>query len=682
MTVDERMDPVPKDSAPRDQFPVGMRVLAVDDDPTCLRLLDSLLRRCQYHVTTTNQAITALKLLRENKDKFDLVISDVHMPDMDGFKLLELVGLEMDLPVIMLSANSDTKAVMKGIAHGACDYLLKPVRIEELRNIWQHVIRRKKFDRKDLCDRDNGDAREKPNHVGSDGRQGPGSEASDSNGRFNRKRKDQNEEDDDSEDNGNDNDDPSSQKKPRVVWSVDLHRKFVAAVNELGIDKAVPKRILELMNVERLTRENVASHLQKFRLYLKRIHAVTSQQSNIFAALGGKESYVAMSPIDGMGSFNAAARPRQLPTLTSFQSSGSAGRLNSLSGIGLHGLSSSGMIQLGHSNSIQDVGKIPRTNLPGGIHQGSLLNRMPTAVEVNQFQQLKAANEASNQLLGGYAESTSLGGSSSLFLNPTSGNIILQQQQPGEAGLRPPLRTAALQPNPFPQLPDLGRCSDVWHDTAALSVYSACDLPPGGPLGNRNLSSVRSFKGGSSPMASPGDGTQLDASHCSVAPDRFAMNLTDPDGGSPFLLPTGADEPRGVSSFGYGGSCAQQSLEDLGQGQHEPTLRLDPSLSSTLANHDSLSDRFYGKRVDFGVIDQPILNMPFLSDDQKPAGQFPVRPKDDSPGGPSRLQPLGVDPNPSSYDDLVNAMIKMESEDIILMDGDLSCDIYSLETCM
>lgn len=51
-------------------------------------------------MTTCGLAREALNLLRERKDGYDIVISDVNMPDMDGFKLLEHVGLEMDLPVI------------------------------------------------------------------------------------------------------------------------------------------------------------------------------------------------------------------------------------------------------------------------------------------------------------------------------------------------------------------------------------------------------------------------------------------------------------------------------------------------------------------------------------------------------------------------------------------------------
>lgn len=59
-------------------------------------------------------------------------------------------------------------------------------------------------------------------------------------------------------------------KRPRLVWTPRLHRVFEAAVQKLGVDKAVPKTIMQLMNVEGLTRENVASHLQKYRLQLKK----------------------------------------------------------------------------------------------------------------------------------------------------------------------------------------------------------------------------------------------------------------------------------------------------------------------------------------------------------------------------------------------------------------------------
>ncbi|RRT70938.1 hypothetical protein B296_00036035 [Ensete ventricosum] len=123
---------------------------------------------------------------------------------------------------------------MKGIAHGACDYLLKPVRIEELKNIWQHVVRRRKFSQKDYSNFDNVEESERHQIVSSDGGQDLNiSGSANQNGKLSRKRKDQNEEDDDDcEENVHENDDLTTQKKPRVVWSIDLHRKFVAAVNQ------------------------------------------------------------------------------------------------------------------------------------------------------------------------------------------------------------------------------------------------------------------------------------------------------------------------------------------------------------------------------------------------------------------------------------------------------------------
>ncbi|KAM0865123.1 hypothetical protein ACQ4PT_043490 [Festuca glaucescens] len=74
---------------------------------------------------------------------------------------------------------------------------------------------------------------------------------------------------------GGNGDEPArTLKRPRLVWTPQLHKRFVDAVAHLGIKNAVPKTIMQLMSVDGLTRENVASHLQKYRLYLKRMQGL------------------------------------------------------------------------------------------------------------------------------------------------------------------------------------------------------------------------------------------------------------------------------------------------------------------------------------------------------------------------------------------------------------------------
>ncbi|KAL0407610.1 UNVERIFIED_CONTAM: Two-component response regulator ORR22 [Sesamum radiatum] len=315
-----------------DEFPTGMRVLAVDDNPTCLMLLESLLRKCRYHVTTANQAITALNLLRESKDKFDLVISDVDMPDMNGFMLLQYVGLEMDIPVIMLSSYGDKELVMKGITHGACAYLLKPVRIQELKIIWQHVVRRKKLDYKawrtsDKAQYESGELQEEFKVTKN----------VDHNVLSNKKRKDQTND----EEKGQGCEDFPTKKKSRLVWTPQRHHKFVAAVNKLGLDKAVPKKILELMNIEKLTRENVASHLQKYRLYLKKsFGCVDSTYGQIFNEVTTENIGTGQSMDSGYRSYPATRVPSTL---------------NTPAGPSSADLSSSGIIQWGEADSLMNT---------------------------------------------------------------------------------------------------------------------------------------------------------------------------------------------------------------------------------------------------------------------------------------------------------------------------------------
>ncbi|KAG1363340.1 two-component response regulator ORR24 [Cocos nucifera] len=626
MTEEEGRRSMEKDGEPTDEFPVGMRVLAVDDDPTCLKLLENLLLRCQYNVTTTTKATVALELLRENKDKFDLVISDVHMPDMDGFKLLELVGLEMDLPVIMLSANGDTKAVMKGITHGACDYLLKPIRIEEVKNIWQHVVRRK-FDTRYHNNVENGLRSQIPN---SESMQGHG----DRSGKANRKRKDQNEEDDeDSEENVQDNEDSSTHKKPRVVWSVELHGKFVAAVNQLGIDKAVPKKILDLMNVENLTRENVASHLQKYRLYLKRLSTVANQQTNMTVLGGRNSSYTNTSSLDGFRNFHAWGGSRQLPALTSFQPNGLLGRMNSSTAFGMHRLVPSQTVQHGRtqntSNSINDLWKLQGTNLPGN-HQGNSLQGMRTSMGLDLLRRLEVVQEANNILpssLSGSGLANGLGCNSTNMANkPFSVQANKEQTHAGGLDKYYSVRmpSSGSDPLEFPlgdssQFPDLVRCN-TWQDALPLTDYHETALPMCAPFSN-NCSSPSNVGGNVPSTVSNMDSDICGQSsiHAAVAPTHGSLLGNDVHshvgslGGSMMPVAMSAYEDSKFPDLGSLDKSKQKWEEQKQNHSFNSNVIFSSSLNSSLPNrhpiaNQILSSAIGNQKTDADVIGQTVLD--------------------------------------------------------------------------
>ncbi|XP_022572467.2 two-component response regulator ARR2 isoform X1 [Brassica napus] len=367
-------------SSNSDPFPSGLRVLVVDDDPTCLMILERMLKTCLYRVTKCNRAEIALSLLRKNKNGFNIVISDVHMPDMNGFKLLEHVGLEMDLPVIskLMSADDSKSVVLKGVTHGAVDYLIKPVRIEALKNIWQHVVRKKQnvSEHSGSVEETGGDRQQQQQRDDDDDGGGDNNSSSGNNEGNLRKRKE--------EEQGDDKEDTSSLKKPRVVWSVELHQQFVAAVNHLGVDKAVPKKILEMMNVQGLTRENVASHLQKYRIYLKRLGGVSQGNMNHSFMTGQDPSYGPLNGFDLQGL--ATAGQLQAQSLAQLQAVGLGQSSSPLIKPGITSVDQRSFKQLasrfgdGHGPMMMNGG--------GGNKQTSLLHGVPTGHMRLQQQQM------------------------------------------------------------------------------------------------------------------------------------------------------------------------------------------------------------------------------------------------------------------------------------------------------
>jgi YesN/AraC family two-component response regulator len=109
------------------------QILLVDDDPALLQALPQTLRLRMSHVEvhTAGGATQALALL-EQQD-YDLVISDIKMPGMDGFDVLAFMSREYpEVPVILITGHGEHDLAIQALRGGAYDYLQKPIDRDEL----------------------------------------------------------------------------------------------------------------------------------------------------------------------------------------------------------------------------------------------------------------------------------------------------------------------------------------------------------------------------------------------------------------------------------------------------------------------------------------------------------------------------------------------------------------------
>lgn len=116
-------------------------ILVVDDDQDTRELIALFLKNRGYSVTTSEDGIDAL--LHLGKKEFDLVLSDVNMPNLDGFKLLEMINQKgIATPVIFLTSRTRAKDEKRGLELGAVDYIKKPIQKEILSLRVKSVIKK------------------------------------------------------------------------------------------------------------------------------------------------------------------------------------------------------------------------------------------------------------------------------------------------------------------------------------------------------------------------------------------------------------------------------------------------------------------------------------------------------------------------------------------------------------
>ncbi len=106
------------------------RILVVDDDEALSEMIGIVLRNDGFDPVFCADGAKALEVFQDNKP--DLVLLDLMLPGMDGIEVCRLIRAESDVPIVMLTAKSDTSDVVRGLESGADDYVAKPFKPAEL----------------------------------------------------------------------------------------------------------------------------------------------------------------------------------------------------------------------------------------------------------------------------------------------------------------------------------------------------------------------------------------------------------------------------------------------------------------------------------------------------------------------------------------------------------------------
>ncbi len=121
---------------------VPEKILIIDDDQLLLKLIQQTLEQDNYLVKTASHGKEGLELVP--KERPDLIILDVMMPDISGWEICERIRKNSMVPIVMLTARGTQNDIVRGLQSGADDYLVKPFHQAELLARVSAVLRRVK----------------------------------------------------------------------------------------------------------------------------------------------------------------------------------------------------------------------------------------------------------------------------------------------------------------------------------------------------------------------------------------------------------------------------------------------------------------------------------------------------------------------------------------------------------